>query len=445
MRFKAQHLPNLKGPAAWNEILPARISRPQLEGKLTADYVIIGAGFAGLSAARRLTQLVPKARIILLDALAIAESSAGRNSGFMIDLPHVLTSTNYTDESQDPDEPTRLNRMAITFAKDAVEEYGINPAFFDQVGKVNGAASVRADHHNADYKQQLDALAEPYEWLDDQAMFKLTGSRHYRSGLYTPGTVLLQPAGYIRGLADGLDNHVTLYEQSPVIAFEQQGKDWQVHTKKGSVTTPTILLANNGHLASFGFAKRQLLQVFLYASMSAELDQEAIRKLGGESRWGITPSDPMGTTLRRIDTPLGGNRIVTRTCASLRPNMVITNKDVKRAANIHQKKFDKRFPNLAGMKQEYQWAGHLCLSNNDVSICKEVEQSVYAACVQNGLGTARGTLTGICAAELACGHASQITDFFAKEAKPVRLPSSPFLEWGGNTLIRFKEWRAREE
>ena len=33
-----------------------------------ADYAIIGAGFAGLAAARRLAELKPHARIILVDA-----------------------------------------------------------------------------------------------------------------------------------------------------------------------------------------------------------------------------------------------------------------------------------------------------------------------------------------------------------------------------------------
>jgi glycine/D-amino acid oxidase-like deaminating enzyme len=67
---------------------PARV----LEGDRTADFVIIGGGFAGLSAARRLTQLQPKARIVVLEASRLAEGSAGRNSGFMIDLPHELAS-----------------------------------------------------------------------------------------------------------------------------------------------------------------------------------------------------------------------------------------------------------------------------------------------------------------------------------------------------------------
>jgi hypothetical protein len=32
----------------------------------------------------------------------------------------------------------------------------------------------------------------------------------------------------------------------------------------------------------------------------------------------------MGTTMRRIDTAQGGDRIVTRTCATLRPGMQAT-------------------------------------------------------------------------------------------------------------------------
>ena len=94
---------------------------------------------------------------------------------------------------------------------------------------------------------------------------------------------------------------------------------------------------------------------------------------------------------------------------------------------------------------QYCWAGHLCLSLNGVSVMREVEDGVFAACVQNGLGTARGTLTGIGAAELACGETSDITSYFTQEAKPKRLPPRPFAEIGANAVLRWKEWRAGNE
>ena len=277
-------------------------------------------------------------------------------------------------------------------------------------------------------------------------MFELTGSRHYTSGLYTPGTVVLQPAGYIRGLAKGLvDQGVKIFESSPVTGISQQGSGWLVQTEKGAISTGKVILTVNGHLESFGIEKDRLMQLFLFAVMTPDLDEDTLKKLGGQSRWGITPSDPMGTTMRRINTGQGGNRVVTRTCAVLRPGMKATKSDLMRAARVMQRKFDQRFPQLAGMKMEYEWAGHLCLSLNAVSVAREVEAGVYSGCVQNGLGTARGTLTGIAAAELACGKTSDITRHFAAEDRPKKLPPQPFREIGANAVLRWREWRARDE
>ena len=63
----------------------------------------------------------------------------------------------------------------------------------------------------------------------------------------------------------------------------------------------------------------------------------------------------------------------------------------------------------------------------------------------NGLGTARGTLMGIAAAELACRQTSDVTDFFLAEDDPVRLPPHPFDTIGANAYMRWKEWQARLE
>lgn len=443
--YSAKRLPVHRGPAAWNSILGEQSPNVKLDSGGNADCVIIGGGFAGLSAARRLKQLEPSSKIVLMEASRIAEGASGRNSGFMIDLPHELSSSDYAGEGDDKT-LIGLNRQAIAFGREAVEEYDIDQNFFDEAGKINGAASDYAHNHNLTYSKHLEALGEASEMLDAQKMHEITGSTHYMSGLYTPGTVMLQPAGYIRGLADGLQrNGVEIYEQSAVSNFRKEGDDWRIVAGSNHVTTPRIILANNGHLESFGIAKGRLMQIFLFASMTPELDNDALKKLGGNSRWGITPSDPMGTTMRRIDTGQGGNRIITRTCAVLRQDMESKDSDLKRSAIVHRQKFDQRFPQLAGMEMEYQWAGHLCLSLNGSAVTGEIDKDVFSACVQNGLGTTRGTLTGIAAAELAAGKISVITHYFAQEAEPKELPPKPFAEIGANAYMRFKEWRARDE
>ena len=443
-RRTATRLPVHRGVAAWSSILGPQPPASPLSGTHTADFVIVGAGFAGLSAARRLVQLQPGARIALLEAGRIAEAAAGRNSGFMIDLPHELTSQDYAGSGDDK-AMIALNRKAIAFARETVRDYQIDSNYFDEAGKVNGAASEAAQAHNVSYAAHLDRLGETSEQLDHQQMQELTGSAHYRSGLYTPGTVMLQPAGYVRALAVGLAERVMVCENSPVTALMRTGGDWEVATREGKISAARVILATNGHLESFGYARGRLMHVFLYASMTCEMDSDARRRLGGAPRWGITPSDPMGTTLRRIDSGQGGNRIVIRTCASLRSGMTASAADVARAARVHRRKFDTRFPLLAGMAMEYEWAGHLCLSRNGVSVTGELEPGVFAACVQNGLGTARGTLTGIAAAEKACGDSSDITRFFESEVQPAKLPPQPVRDLGANAVLRWKEWRAATE
>lgn len=435
----------LAGPAAWNDILgPAPAALP-LKGTVTADVLIIGAGFAGLSAARRVRQLHPNASVIVLDALRVGEGSAGRNSGFMIDLPHDLASDDYAGTGDDRS-LIELNRHAISFAAEAVEDYRIDPNFFDRAGKVNGAVSDKAQSHNKSYARHLASLGEKYEELDRHHMHDLTGSHHYASGLYTPGTVMLQPAGYVRGMAKGLrTQRVIIHENSPVTALDRQGTAWRVTTPTGTISAGQVILTVNGHLESFGFERGRLMQIFLYAVMTPELDAATLARLGGQSRWGITPSDPMGTTVRRIDTMQGGNRIITRTCATLNPSRSTNTSNLARATKVMQHKFDQRFPELAGIKMEHAWAGHLCLTLNSVSVMRQLDAGLFSGCVQNGLGTTRGTLTGIGAAELACSETSAITRHFASEEQPKKLPPQPFRQIGANAMLRFREWRAKSE
>lgn len=447
----AQHIatrtPLHTGPAGWHAILPHGPSRRGLQGDQSCDVAIIGAGFAGLSAARRLMQINTHARVIVLDAGRVAEAAAGRNSGFMIDLPHELTSADYAGAGEARDTVlTRLNRHAIDWAAQAVQDYAIPAGYFQRSGKINAAASEVGMRANASYAEHLAALSEPHEMLDAKAMQQITGSRYYSGGLYTPGTAMLQPAGYIRGLALGLEQQgVTILERSPVLRFDSHAAGWRLTTAQGAVTAARVILANNGHLESFGFATGRLMHIMLNACMTEEIPAEALRALGGQDTWGATPADPMGSTVRRISTAQGGNRIVIRQGGYYRPDMQTSPADLARVARKMRAKFDVRFPQLAGLRFEHAWSGHLCLSKNAVSVMRELEPDLFSACVQNGLGTARGTLTGIAAAELACGQTTPVTDFFLAEAAPQRLPPHPFDTIGATLYLRWKEWQARSE
>ena len=442
-------LPVDPGPAAWNELLPSRSNIVPLDKIISVDWLVIGAGFAGLSAAKRLRQLRSDDKIAVLEACRVGEGPAGRNSGFMIDLPHDLSTHNYANSNGVHDaQQIRMNRVAIAFAKEvadkAVDEGVMLPEALVASGKINGAATAKGHRSNADYAQHLSVLNEPFEIYDDQDMRRITGSDFYRSGLFTPGAVMLQPAAYIRGLADHLAPEVSIYEESPVLKLVRSGSNWIAQTPNGAVEAPAIILAVNGHANSFGFYARRLMHVFTYGSMTRELDEREIGILGGDPDWSITPSDPMGTTVRRV-CGTGGHRIIVRNRFTYDASMEVSAARIDAVARDHDRSFANRFPMLKGVSMQYRWGGRLCVSWNSVPAFGEVDDNIFAACCQNGLGVAKGTLGGMMAAEMAAKTGNPMVDEMLAFDPPRKLPPEPLAALGANTTMRWNEMRAGRE
>jgi glycine/D-amino acid oxidase-like deaminating enzyme len=435
---KAVRTPEDLPASGWYRLLPPPGPPRILEGRHSADFIIVGAGFAGLSAARRLTQLAPNARIVVLDAQRVGWGAAGRNSGFMIDLPHELSSETYAGGDEHDRKRISMNRSAIAFAASAAEEYGLEP-FFRPVGKLHGAATAHGLGALRDFEVHLSRLGEAFERLDAADMKRITGTGFYVGGTFTPGTVMIQPAGYVRGLATGVAARVELYENSPALSVET-GKLHTVRTKDGEVSAPRLILTVNGHIESFGYFRRRLMHVFTYASMTGPLSEDEQLRLGGDPHWGLVPADPMGTTVRRI-----GDRIVIRNTFTYNPDMTTSAPQIETIGRAHDRSFRARFPMLDGVAMETRWGGHLCLSLNSVPAFGEVEERVYAACCCNGLGTVQGTLYGTLAAELATGSDDRLVADALKAPPPARLHPEPIMAVGAPLRLWMMHRRAGRE
>lgn len=442
------------GPCGWNAILPPPPPPNVLEKQIAADWLVIGGGFAGLAAARRLSQLRPDDRTVLLEAIRIGEGPAGRSSGFMIDLPHDISAESYTSAFEADKKLMAMKRMAMDFAKEAAEDYDFGPEIFDQRGKINVAASDSGQKHVTEYADYLSKHGEPFTVLDADDMRRITGTEYYSGGMHTPGSIMIQPAGYVRGLAQGLalSGAVELYENSPVLSMQKEGHTWLVQTPNGTVSTPKIIMAVNGHIERFGFYKQRLMHVFLYASMTRALTADEVKRLGGEPNWDAVPADPLGSTVRRI-SGTGGDRILIRNKFHYRSSLEATERHVQRSIPDHDRSFSARFPMLNDVEMEYSWGGPLCLSWNSVPVFGEVEEGVYAAVCHNGNGASKGAFAGILAAEYATGHATShatgATNPYLAEYlnadKPTRLPPEPLSTIGATIYLNWKERKAGRE
>lgn len=463
-------LPRDEGTTAWNAVLPPQSHSLPLTDTVHADWLVIGGGFTGLAAARRLHQLVNNDKIVVLESTSVGQGPSGRNAGFMIDVPHKLTAKNYAGSLDSDKKQIEMNRQAMEFAQSAIDEYSICDSVYRKIGKINAASSAKGVALLQSYADHLNSIDEAFSTYDATDLRKITGSEHYQAGVLTPGTVLIQPAAFVRGVATGLKNSgVDIHEKSSVISIDRDGDNYCVKTSHGKVITPTIILAVNGHVQSFGYYQQRLLHLFTYASLSRRLSASEVRQLGAEPFWGIIPADPMGTTVRRISGELyGGDRILIRNRFTCDMSMEITSARIKKVASDHDRSFQQRFPGLKNVSMEYRWGGRLCLSLNGGSAFGEVDKSIFSAACHNGLGTVNGTLAGIVTAELATQTVnrsdeslnapvnerangqttidkSSLLKEYLKREQPEKLLPKPILSPAVNCALRWKENRAGSE
>lgn len=433
-----KNLPSDDNSCGWSSTIP--LYEPQrLAGSTEADWVIVGAGFTGLSAARQLALHYPEDKILLVDAQRVADGSSGRNSGFLIDLPHDLSAPDYIGDLETARNDMALNRAAISLLRDIIKKEGIE-CHWRECGKIQGAVNARGGKVLDAYRTGLDRLGAEYRLMNAEAMERKLGTGYYSQGLFTPGTVLIQPAALARGLARSLPENVQLCELTPVTQVEY-GKIIALQTPVGTIKTRRLLLTNNAFAKEFGFFSSELLPVFTYAGMTRQLTEEEQKSLGGDPYWGVIPADPFGTTMRR--TP--DQRITIRNSFSFNPNGRSSDATRSCVKKHIVNAFNARFPMLEKVEMEYVWGGAMCLSRNHAPYFGELGKNVFGAGCHNGLGVTKGTITGMLLADYLAGKDSELLRYMLSQPRPVANPPRPLLDVGVNATLIYNQWMAGAE
>jgi len=276
---QVSHFPINDNSNGWSRILPTRTPKVPLAGSQTADWVVIGGGYAGLAAARRLAENRPDDEIILLEAGEIGENASGRNSGFAIDLPHVVGSN--MEELEGSHRYMALARAAVAYHETQIDRYAID-CDWSRSGKYQTASSDAGVRDFLEpFARELEALDEPYTWIDKSDLDRRLGTSHFKAAVYTPGCRLLNPAALVRGLADNMPGNVTVCENSPVTGLDI-GAGIKATTSAGEVSAAKLFLGVNAFADKFGFYQRKLLPFAANASLSRQLTAAEREALGCE-------------------------------------------------------------------------------------------------------------------------------------------------------------------
>lgn len=403
------------------------------------DYVVIGGGFAGVSAAFRLAELKPEASIALFEALPLGMGDSGRNAGFLIDVPHSFGEPGISlDEHK---WRMRLNNIVINRMRRVIKDNNLN-CDWDECGKYLAARNPRYIKNLHGAVKDLDRLEQPYKMLEKDDLPPLLGTSYYIKALYTYGTVLINPADVIRALATALPKNVQVFEETPVLQV-QEGETVKVRLVNGQeVKTSKALILTSVFIDSFrNVQKGRIFATNSFGAFTRKLNQEELKSLEGVKPWGCTSGQAAGTTVRFTKT----NRLYVRNGFTFSTHHCTSPQRVHYARKKLRKAFEARYPNFRHINFEYVYGGMIPMSLNGESLFNAVEKNVFAAAVGDGAGLTRSSMLGMYLADLVCDVDSEELRYLQKTSRPMWCPPEPFPTIGATVRLAFEEFRAGED
>jgi glycine/D-amino acid oxidase-like deaminating enzyme len=432
----------MKNECGWIAQVQSAPARDRLSCAQKADWLVIGAGITGLSAAHALAQLHPQARIVVVDRQRAAQGASARNSGFVVAHEHpgneeLLGSAGFTEFEVD----TTISRAASAEVREMIARHGIECDFKDS-GYFFAVSDPRKLTHVEEKLKTLRVLGAAAQFLEGEQLVQKLGTRHYRAAIWCgKGNALLQPAKYVKGLLDALPQSVTVYENTDITSLERLGTGrLRANGVEGSIEAKQVLVCLNAFVPRAGIQDSGTFAMELSASLTRPLTDAEFRDMGSVEPWGVLSTRPLGATVRL--TP--DRRVMIRNTAEYRSRDLSTS-ELSIRRQHHVLGLQRRFPWLGEQDIHYTWTGHLSASRSGQPFFSQVEEGVFAVAGCNGSGVARGTLWGRLLAELASGVDSPMLDSVMRRAQPGWLPPKPLLDIGAMLRMRVEAIRAKTE
>ena len=425
---------------AWINDLSPRTNIKTLSKDInTCDWLIIGAGYTGLSAARKLSQLYPNKEIILVDAQLAGEGASGRNSGYLVDTTLNDGFTKNKD-LQNYKNKTDIYKLGIKAVKTFIKQYQVD-CDWNETGKYFATSKIKDKEILKKFSETLIKLGFNHDLFDKDELNKRLGTNFYNFGLYTKGGILLHPAKLVRAMIDTLSNNIQLYENSFLIEWKEKKDSIVCRFEKGTINSKNIIFATNGFLRSLGIKTNYNFPITLTASMTRPLTENEFNSIGKPKEWGVLPVRAMGATIRMTKD----KRILIRNTAETHNPFKMTKSELNKRSLIQKNGIKKRFPQLPDDIIQSTWSGIVSRTRNSSQIFEKIGKNIYVAGCYNGSGIGVGTLLGEQIAIKTCGENTNEIDIIEARNKPTWLPPQPFLNLGIKTRLIYERIKAVSE
>lgn len=315
------------------------------------DVAVIGAGFTGLGAARKLAK--DGARVAVFEAASVGFGASGRNGGHLNNgLAHSFTAACAQFGNDTAIAMYRSFDDGIDTIERILNEDGI-ACDFKRTGKLKLASKPQ---HMAGIESNFEAIHARVDadtaLLSREDLRSEVGSDAFHGAMLQRKSASMHMGRFVTGLAQAADRHgAQIYENSPVMAVEKDLHGHRVEASTGTVTAKNVLLATGAYTTkAFGWFRRRIIPVgsFLIATRPLTSDEIAATLPGNRT---CVTSMNVGNYFRLSPD----NRLIfggrARFSADSNQSSDAKSGAVLRAAMAQM------FPHLAEVQIDYCWGG----------------------------------------------------------------------------------------
>lgn len=409
----------------WTQSKEPRAVHPAVAGDLTADVVIVGAGYTGLATAYHLKTAEPSLKVAVLDAETTGFGASGRNAGFIMTL---FGASSGLMKSLHGNEKLAAAHSYMESAIDALEamvnEHKID-CDFERSGFLKVATSPAYERRIKDEIELFRSIgAKGFEWLDAAQVAAHVRSPTFMGACWEPHCGLLNPVKWVDALRRlAVARGAKLYEGTRVETVTREGGKFRVATPGGTVAAEKVVFATNGytHLIP-GLASKQV-PAFAYIVVTERLSEAQRASIGWAGREGIED----GRNFMHFYRLTPDNRILAGGGPGLVPYGGNMDHDAYPKAWAHLERFiTATFPQLSGIRITHRWGGAFSVTSDSTPQIGTLHggAAVYSiGCT--GHGVAMTHMNGRIIRDLVLGRRTELTDLWFVNRRSFPIPPEP--------------------
>ena len=380
-------------------------NRAELYSSIDCDVCVVGGGIAGCSTALHLAE--GGYDVVLLEEYRIGWGASGRSGAQAI--RGVAASHLKLEQLIGPSDARVVWDVSIeglALMQDLIERHRIDCDWTN--GHLLTAVKKR---QLVELQTELDALQNKLgyasvRYVPLEELRGMLGTQRYVGGLYDSTSGHLHPLNYTLGLGAAAERHgVRIFEGTRALGFRETGAvagAVRVRTPRGEVRTRNLVLCGNVYLkdAAPSIASK-IMAVGSHIVATEPLGAERARSLISNNAAVCDMNFVLDYFRRSADHRLlfGG-----------RVSSVVGSPD---AADATRERMLRVFPQLADVRIDYSWGGHVDVTLNRAPHFGRLASNIYFLQGFSGHGIALTGIAGKLVAQAIAGTAERF-DVFAR-------------------------------